>query len=97
MVKRIGSCRRKTRHKSTQHYRDRGKVPLSKYFQDFKSGDKVALTVNNAVSKGTYFPRYHGRVGTVLKQRGFCYQVSLKDGRKEKVFNVHPVHLKKIL
>ncbi len=96
MVQRIGSARRKTRHKLKQHYKNKGKVPLSKYFQEFKPGDKVGLVANLNVSKGMYFPRFHGRVGEVINKRGFCYQVSLKDGKKEKIFNVHPVHLKRI-
>jgi len=96
MVKRIGSSRRKSRHKLKQHYRNKGKVPLSKYFQEFNQGDKVALVANPAVSKGMYFPRFHGIVGTINGKKGFCYQVALKDGQKQKTFNVHPVHLKKV-
>jgi large subunit ribosomal protein L21e len=96
MVKRIGTGRRKTRHKLKQHYRNKGKVPLSKYFQAFKAGDRVALVATANVSKGMYFPRLHGKVGKVTGQRGFCYRVAVMDGRKEKLFNVHPVHLKLI-
>ena len=97
MVKRIGTGRRKTRHKLSQKsYKTKGKVPLSRYFQKLKAGDKVALVANPAVSKGMYFPRFHGHVATVLTQKGFCYQVSLKSGKKAIKFNVHPIHLKKI-
>jgi len=96
MVKRVGTGRRKTRHKLKQHYKDKGKVPLSRYFQKFKEGDKVALKANLAVSKGMYFPRFHGKTGTVAGKRGFCYMVNIKDGRKQKTFNVHPIHLKKV-
>ena len=96
MVKRIGTARRKTRHKLKQHYRTKGKIPTSKFFQELADGDKVALVANKAVSKGMYFPRFHGRVCTVTGKKGFCYQVALKDGGKNKTFNVHPVHLKKL-
>jgi large subunit ribosomal protein L21e len=95
MVTRIGSIRRKSRHKLRQHYKDKGKVPLSQYFQKLNIGDKVALKANLAVSKGMYPPRFHGKIGTITEQKGRCYQVSIKDGQKQKVFNVHPIHLKK--
>ena len=96
MVTRIGKSRRKTRNKLKQHYRRKGKISLSQYFQELQPGDKVALVATPNVIKGMYFPRFHGQVATVINKRGFCYQVSLKDGRKEKKFNVHPIHLKKL-
>jgi len=96
MVKRIGSSRRKAKHKLRQHYTLKGKIPLSKYFQEFNEGDKVALKANLSLSKGMYHPRFHGKIATVKGKKGFCYQVTLKDGNKEKIFNVLPAHLKKI-
>lgn len=95
MVKRIGTGRRKTRHQLKQSIRTKGKVPLSKYFQEFQAGDKVALVANPAVIAGLYFRRFHGRIGTIKTKKGRCYQVAVKDGKLEKVFNVHPLHLKK--
>jgi large subunit ribosomal protein L21e len=95
MVTRIGTKQRKTRHKFTKHYRQRGKVPLSQYFQELKDGDKVNLVINPTVQKGRFFPRFHGFTGTVAGKRGFCYQVKIKDGNKEKQVCVHPIHLKR--
>ena len=95
MVTRIGRSRRKTRSKLKQHYRRKGKISLSQYFQELNPGDKVALVATPNVIKGMYFMRFHGLVATVLTKIGFCYQVALKDGRKEKKFNVHPIHLRK--
>ncbi len=94
MVKRIGSVRRKSRSKLKQHYKDKGKVPLSRYFQKFIIGDKVVLKANLAVSKGMYLPRFHGKIGTVTGKKGRCFQIAVKNGSKQKIFNVHPVHLK---
>jgi len=95
MVTRIGTKQRKTRHKYTQHYRQKGKIPLSQYFQKFNPGDKVNLKINPGVQKGRFFPRFHGLTGTITGQKGFCYQVKIKDGNKEKVLYIHPIHLKK--
>ncbi len=94
MVKRIGGFRRKTKHKLKKNIRRRGKISLSKYFQTFKIGDKVLLSAEPAVQKGMYFPRYHGRIGIVKGNAGGCYQVNIKDGKKDKTLIVHPVHLK---
>jgi len=96
MVKRIGRKLRKTRSIITRNHRTRGKIPLSIYFQELKTGDKVALIWNSSVHKGMYFRRFHGKVATVTGKRGFCYQVQVIDGSKKKNFNVHPIHLKKL-
>ncbi len=95
MVTRIGTKQRKTRAKFTLHYRERGKLPLSQYFQEFKEGDKVNLKINSSVQTGQFFPRFHGLTGTITGKRGFCYQVKVFDQNKEKTVFVHPIHLKK--
>ena len=92
---RIGTQQRKTRYKYIRHYRQRGKISLSQYFQDLKAGDKVNLIINSSIDKGRFYPRFHGLTGTVTGRRGFCYQVTVKDGDKPKLLYVHPIHLKK--
>lgn len=95
MVTRIGTKQRKTRHKLSQNIRNRGKVPLSRYFRKFETGDKVHLKLNPNIQKGRFFPRFHGLTGTITgKKKGFCYEVQIKDGGKEKLLYVHPIHLK---
>jgi len=95
MVQRIGGFRRKTRFKLQKGIREKGKVSLSKYFQKFEVGDKVCLKAEPSVHKGMYFPRFHGKVGEVSRRRGFCYEVTIKDGNKQKMLIVHPVHMKR--
>jgi large subunit ribosomal protein L21e len=96
MVTRIGTKQRKTRHKLSQHYRNKGKVPLSKYFHVFEQGDKVNLKLNPNIQKGRFFPRFHGLTGTITgTKKGLCYEVNIKDGGKRKMLFVHPIHLKK--
>jgi len=96
MVTRIGTTQRKTRHKLTQYYRNKGKIPLSKYFQEFAEGDKVGLKINANVQKGRFFPRFHGLTGSITgKKRGVCYEVNIRDGGKQKTVYIHPIHLKK--
>ena len=95
MVTRIGTTQRKTRHKFKQHYRNKGKVPLTKYFQELTEGDKVSLKTNPNIQDGRFYSRFHGLHGTVMGRKGFCYQIKIKDGNKEKVLFVHPIHLTK--
>ncbi len=74
----------------------RGKLQLSRFFQRFGEGDKVAIVEER--SRNINFPRrLQGRTGTVLKRQGRSYLVGIKDQQKEKVFLVEPIHLKKIL
>lgn len=95
MVTRIGTKQRKTRHKFKLNYRQKGKIPLSKYFQKFENGDKVNLKINSNIQTGRFFPRFHGLTGTVAGKKGSCYQVKIKDGNKEKLLFIHPIHLNK--
>ena len=94
MVTRIGGQRRKTRSMMRNQRRCRGKMSLRAYFQELSPGQKVALKAEPCVQKGTYFRRFHGKVGLVSKRLGTCYEVLVRDGAKEKKLIVHPVHLK---
>ena len=96
MVKRIGSLKRKSRHKLTKEGRNKGKISLSSYFKKLEIGSKVALKMEPAVQRGVFAPRFFGKIGTVKAKRGSCYQIAIKDGNKQKVIDVHPVHLKAI-
>ena len=96
MAQRTGGFRRKTRDKLKKGLREKGKISLTKYFQTFSEGDKVCLKGEPAVQKGMYFPRFHGKNGIIKGKSGSCYEVKIKDGDKEKLLIVHPVHLKKV-
>jgi|APSaa5957512622_1039677.scaffolds.fasta_scaffold222198_2 ribosomal protein L21E len=94
MVNRIGTKQRKTRHKFKKSIREKGKISLSKYFQEFSAGDCVSLKINSNVQKGRFFPRFHGNDGKITgNMRGSCYEVKFKDQKKEKIIYVHPIHL----
>ena len=97
MAKRIGSSRRKSRYKLKKNVRRKGKISLSRFFQTFDENDKVRLIAEPAYQKGMYFPRFHNKYGIVKNKKGRCYEIMIKDGRKQKLLIVHPVHLKKVL
>lgn len=95
MSKRIGGFRRKTRNKLKKSLRDKGKISINKYFQQFKIGEKVVLKAEPAIQKGMYFPRFHSKTGLVKGKKGSCYEIIIKDGGKAKMLIVHPIHLQK--
>jgi len=95
MVKRKGGARRKSRHKFMKGVKEKGKLSLRKYFQSFNMGERVWLSTEPAVQKGMYWPSYIGKAGIITGKRGRCYEVAIKDGNKEKMLIIHPVHLKR--
>jgi len=75
--------------------RTRGKLQLSRYFQELKEGIKVAVVRERGL-KASFPKRIQGRTGVVESKRGRAYMIKLKDQNKEKRFLIEPIHLKKI-
>lgn len=75
--------------------RTKGKLQLSRYFQELKTGDSVAV-VREASIKSNFPVRLQGRTGVVEGKRGKTYIIKIKDQNKEKKFLVEAIHLKKI-
>ncbi|MBN2422126.1 50S ribosomal protein L21e [Candidatus Woesearchaeota archaeon] len=95
MSQRHGGFKRKTRHKFKKYYKEKGKISITQFLSEFKEGDKVILKAEPAYQKGMYYPRFHGKTGVILRKKGECYELMIKDYKKEKTLIVHPIHLKK--
>ncbi len=93
MVTRLAGGRKKSRNKMKKSFRTRGKLSLTKYFQEFKKGDKVILRAEPAYQKALYNLRFHNKVGVIIGKKGKCYELTIKDGGKLKKLIVHPIHL----
>jgi len=75
--------------------REKGKLQLSKYFQELNDGDFVAIVKEPSVQ--AKFPeRIQGKTGIVEGKRGMSYIIKIRDQEKEKKFLITPIHLKKI-
>jgi len=75
--------------------RTRGKVPMSKYFQELKKGDRVSVIIEDSVQPR--FPeRIQGRTGVIEGKRGRSYIVGIQMMDMKKQFVLAPVHLKKL-
>ncbi len=73
----------------------RGKLSFTKYFQEFKEGDSVAVVKEHSQIFG-YSHRTQGRTGKVIKKQGDAYEVEIKDLDKPKRYFIKPIHLRRI-
>ena len=74
--------------------RTRGKLQLSKYFQEFEKGDEVAIVRELSVPKN--FPeKTIGKTGEIEGKRGEFYIVKVNEFDREKRFIIHPIHLRR--
>jgi large subunit ribosomal protein L21e len=75
--------------------RKRGKLQLSRYFQELKIGDFVAISREKTLAVN-FKKRLQGITGEVEEKRGRSWLIKIKDGNKEKRLLIEPIHLKKI-
>ena len=69
---------------------------MSRYFAQYKPGDRVCLKAETAIQKGMYHARHHGRMGIVKGKCGFCYEVDVPIDSTVKKMRLHPAHLQRI-
>ncbi|MBI2630474.1 50S ribosomal protein L21e [Candidatus Pacearchaeota archaeon] len=74
---------------------EKGKLKLSRMFQELKKGNKVGINRELAVP-GSFPKRIEGRTGIVEGKRGRFYIIKINDFNQEKKFIIDPIHLKKI-
>jgi large subunit ribosomal protein L21e len=86
--------RRKTRYKLKKTIRERGITPVSHAIRTFESGQKVHVDLDPSVHRGMPHPKFHGKTGTVIEQRGSAYVVEITDGNTVKTILARPQHLK---
>lgn len=75
--------------------REKGKVRLSRMFQELKEGEKVSV-VREMSQKAGFPQRIQGRSGFVEGKRGNAYVVKIKELGKEKSYIIKPIHLKRL-
>ena len=84
----------KSRRKLTKVQREGRTNPITKRLQKFEDGDLVHIIIDPSIQKGQPHPRFHGKTGTIVGQKGKAYLVALKDGNKPKELIIRPDHLK---
>ncbi len=76
--------------------RQKGKISLSRYFQEFDEGESVAIVRELAMQSPGFPKRMQGRTGKVLEKRGKAYVIEISDFNKQKKLIVNPIHLRRI-
>ncbi|MGC8630513.1 MAG: 50S ribosomal protein L21e [Thermoplasmata archaeon] len=87
--------RSKSRQKLRKNRKDGNMVPLTRYFQNFKVDDRVAVDIDSSLHKGMPFHRFHGKIGKVIGTQGNAYLVEVSDGNKKKVIIANSEHLRR--
>jgi len=87
--------RNKSRKRHRKNVRDRGLGSIEKYLIDYQIGDKVdIITDPSQHRRGLPHRRYHGRTGTIIGQRGRCYEIKVKLGNSTKLLITGREHLR---
>jgi len=87
--------RNKSRKRHRKKVRDRGLGSIEKYLIDYQIGDKVdIITDPSQHRRGLPHRRYHGRTGTIIAQRGRCYEIKVKLGNSTKLLITGREHLR---
>ena len=85
--------RRKTRSKLRKNIRKRGLSPVIRAIQEFKVGEMVHVIIDPSIHRGMPNPKFHGKTGKVIGQRGRAYILEVSDMNKMKTLAVRPEHL----
>lgn len=85
--------RRKSRYKLKKTVREKGLSPISRAIQEFAEGDIVNIDLDPGMQEGMPHPKFQGKTGKVVRQRGRAYVVEVRDGDLMKEVIVLPEHL----
>ncbi len=85
--------RRKSRYKLRKTVREKGLSPISRAIQEFNEGDIVNIDLDPGIQEGMPHPKFQGRTGKIVSQRGRAYIVEVKDGGLMKEIIILPEHL----
>lgn len=90
MVKKSHGFRSGTRKKLKKKRR----IPITTFLKEFKIGDRVVIVPEPSSNKGMPFPRFKGKVGTVVDKRGSAYILEVIEGKEKKQVIARAEHLK---
>jgi len=87
--------RAKTRKRHRKNVREKGLGSIEKYLVEYKMGDKVDIITDPSKHKrGMPHRRFHGLTGTIINQRGRCYEIQVKLGNSKKLLIIGKEHLR---
>ena len=95
MVRKSLGMLRKTRRK-LRRWRDTPPVTPRRMLAHYSEGEKVVIDIHPSVQTGRPHPRFNGRVGVIVGKQGDAYAVRIRDGGKDKILHVLPIHLRRL-
>jgi len=75
--------------------RDRGKISIRRYFQEFEIGETVGISID-VKYRNIPCPKFNGKIGKITGRQGRAYYVNINDNGRKKNVLVCPEHLQKI-
>ncbi len=87
---------RRSRKRLSVRVSDKGKTDIGRVLQVFAPGDRVQIDPNPAVQKNIPDRRFFGYAGVVVERKGNAYTIKVSDGRKSKMLDLFPMHLKRV-
>ncbi len=69
---------------------------LSRFFKEYKIGQKVLIKIDASFHKGMPSAKFHGKIAQIIGKRGRSYILKVLDGSKEKILFVNPAHIEEI-
>jgi len=85
--------RAKTRQMMRRKHKKKG---VTKLFSELKEKAKVKVNIDSSIHAGMPPTLFQGKTGTIIAKRGNCFEVKIKDGKKEKTIIAGPAHLAEI-
>jgi large subunit ribosomal protein L21e len=86
----------KARTRKALRQRPAFRPAITRFLQEFRTGQKVVIVINPSSHSGMPHSRYNGRVGIVKGKRGKSYIIEIIDGNKVKTLISRPEHLRVI-
>jgi len=87
--------RNKSRKRHRKRVREKGLGSIEKYLVEYEIGNKVDIITDSSKHKrGMPHRRFHGLTGTILSQRGRCYEVEVRLGNSKKLLIIGREHLR---
>jgi len=93
-MRRSRGFRSKTRYKLKKSVKVGRTNLITKSIQSFHENDLVHIIIDPSIQKGQPHPRFHGKTGKVVDERGRAYIIEINDGNKAKKLIIRPEHLK---
>ncbi len=94
MVRKSKGLKNHSRQRMRKAPREKGLTSITRAITRYSPGDMVHIDIDPAEHRGMPHPRFQGRTGRVVEERGRGYVVEVGDHGSVKKLTCRPEHLK---